>query len=82
MQRWRMQLPRRGRGAAKVQSSELGVRNVAPQPGEQFEKALESIRENVAKAGLKADRGEDNTKELVTIKAKRDEIESAEESIV
>ena len=46
--------------------------------GDRFEKALEAIRENVGKAGEKADKGEDNAKERETIKAKRAEIESAD----
>lgn len=65
-------------GPAKVRSSELGTRNPISQPADRFEKALEAIRENVSKAGEKADRGRDSVKELEIVKAKRAEIESAD----
>lgn len=55
-----------------------GSAGVSQTSSDRFEKALESIRENVGKAGEKADKGEDNAKELETIKAKRAEIESAD----
>jgi vacuolar-type H+-ATPase subunit E/Vma4 len=46
--------------------------------GERFEKALEAIRENIGRAGEKADKGEDDAKEREIIKSKRTEIESAD----
>lgn len=45
---------------------------------ERFEKALETIRENVSRAGEKAVKGEDDSRERDVIKAKRAEIESAD----
>ena len=46
--------------------------------GERFEKALDTIRENVSRAGEKTGRGEGATEEIEAIKAKRAEIESAD----
>ncbi len=67
-----------GQGPAKVRSSESGVRNVCQQPTERFEKALESIRETIAKAVEKSSKGRDITSEIGTIKTKKAEIESAD----
>ncbi len=63
-----------------------GTRGQGPGPrvqgsggsAERFEKALDAIRENVAKARDKEDKGEDDTREREAIKAKRAEIESAD----
>ncbi len=66
-------------GQKSVASSQKpGVQQRTETSGDRFEKALEAIRENVGKAGEKASRGEDNAKELETIKAKRADIESAD----
>jgi hypothetical protein len=46
--------------------------------GERFEKALDAIRENVGRAGDKAEKGEDDAKERQIIKTKRAQIESAD----
>ena len=66
-------------GQKSVASSQKsGVQQRTATSADRFEKAIESIRENVGKAGEKADKGKDNAKELETIKAKRAEIESAD----
>ena len=55
-------------GQKSVASSQKsGVQHSTATSADRFEKALESIRENVGKAGAKADKGEDNSKELETI---------------
>jgi transglutaminase-like putative cysteine protease len=46
--------------------------------GERFEKTLDAIRENVARAGEKLAKDEDDIREREAIKAKRAEIESAD----
>jgi transglutaminase-like putative cysteine protease len=70
----------RTRSADPSQSSlaKGGGRGVSETTGDRFEKALEAIRENISKAGEKAAKGEDDTRERETIKAKRVEIESAD----
>ena len=65
---------------------EQGTRGQAPgvrvqgsaRPEERFEKALDALRENVSRAGAKAVKGEDDTHERETIKAKRVEIDLAD----
>ena len=67
--------------AAGMRNADFGLRNGKPEPataGDRFEKALDGIRENVAKAREKEDRGEDDTRERDAIKAKRAEIDSAD----
>ena len=66
-----------GAGQGQVASSQ-GPGARAGRPEERFEKALDAIRENVAKAGEKAVKGEDDTRERDAIKAKRAEIDSAD----
>ena len=71
----------KGSGSADPSQSPLGKggsRGVGTTSGDRFEKALEAIRENVSKAGDKADKGEDDAKEREIIKNKRAEIESAD----
>ncbi len=53
-----------------------GNRGVGETSGERFGKALEDIRQTAAKAEAKADKGEDASAEIGTIKVKRAEIES------
>jgi hypothetical protein len=66
-------------GQKSVASSQKsGEQQRTETSADRFEKALDAIRENVSKAGEKADKGEGNAKELETIKAKRAEIESAD----
>jgi cell wall-associated NlpC family hydrolase len=74
---------RRNPAAADPSQSPIGKGNTT---GERFEKALESIRENVDRLEKKhalsgvggADKGEDDTKEREIIKTRRAEIESAD----
>ena len=67
---------------SRVQGSDDGSRRLQPakEPtiNERFEKALDSIRENITRAGDKSDKGEDDARERETIKAKRADIESAD----
>jgi len=70
-----------GQGAAKVRSSELGDRNGTQQPGERFEKALEDIRANVTRTEEKTTKGEDTSKEIEGLKARKVEIESIDTAL-
>jgi murein DD-endopeptidase MepM/ murein hydrolase activator NlpD/transglutaminase-like putative cysteine protease len=60
-----------GKGQSATQ-----VRNEGQKPEERFEKALEEIREKVGQVEVKAERDENTSKEIESIKAKRAEIES------
>jgi len=66
--------------AAGMRNADFGLRNGKAEPAtasDRFEKVLDGIRENVAKAREKEDKGEDDTRERDAIKAKRAEIEAA-----
>jgi transglutaminase-like putative cysteine protease len=70
-----------GSGSTDPSQSPLGKggsRGVGATTGERFEKALEAIRENVSRAGDKADKGEDDAKERGIIKIRKAEIEAAD----
>ena len=63
-----------GQGSGK----QMIAANQPPTTGDRFEKALESIRENISKADEKSSKGQDIGAEIEAIKTKRADIESAD----
>jgi transglutaminase-like putative cysteine protease len=70
----------KGAGSRSLQAAQgTGSRGQGPvTSGEKFEKALETIRENVSRAGDKEAKSQDITAEVAEVKKQRAEIESAD----